>query len=251
MMTGSSSNRARIFGVLALIVLLLVACQCSTSATVPTRVNDASNAVKPPDRIHFEERKQVARAEELLDQPGRIYFVYFFTETGDLLDTVTCDGRPNSSTESLEPNEGQLFYSIFAGSRGLYPIPFKIDEPGSAPDTTFYTEELMGRDGTFGEAVPYLYCVTPVGNYEQWSPYDKYRISDIPKNYGQQRARVDADLLARKLRAEEALRRGQCVDNELNIIDCAVVRENINPSNVPTPQAVPTMAVPGGPTRQP
>lgn len=230
-------NKTVLFLQALFVALLTTLAACSTQT--PQRVIEVQGVAPVPDKSHYEERKQIIQAETHLDQPGLLFFVYFRADDGTVVDNLTCNGRPNSSTESLEPN---MAYGSSYGSQASSYNAFPITIEGGQ---TVYTNEQMGIDGTFGEPVPYLFCMTPEGYYEQWSPYDRYRISSAPLSFENRRAKIDLEIEARKVRAEAVLRGGGCVDSELNQINCEVVDRNLGDAQrlnrgAPQPTATPT-----------
>ena len=88
-------------------VLVTVACS-ATSATIDNR-----NKVmgERSAESNFLEAQQVAKVEDWKDTPGKIVNVYILnTVTGSLwVPPIQCMGVPNSSTESLEPNNGRTW----------------------------------------------------------------------------------------------------------------------------------------------
>lgn len=188
----------------------------ATAACAPTqqRVTDAQNAVDVPDKHNFFERKQIAQAEIMNDRPGKVYWWYILSDDGGLITSITCVGRPASSTESLEPNNAYAGYGLTYG--------FQVPMDGADAFST----EMMGIDGTFGDPVPFRYCITPEGHYMDVSMFQKTIVSSIPLTFPAPEVRFDAELEAKKLIAERTLANKGCIDSNLNPISCADVKKN-------------------------
>jgi len=186
------------------VLVLLVGCGTSTQK----RVTEAQDAVEVPEKSNFFERWQVAMAETINDLPNRVFFWYVFSWDGQLMTTMTCVGRPASSTESLEPNH------IWDYSDGSRLFKFPLDGGQNA-----YTDEAMGMDGTFGEPVPFRFCITPEGHYLDVTGFPSIA-STMPLTFSDAQADYDQVLEAKKLLAEQALDRGECIDHLLNVVPC-------------------------------
>jgi len=180
------------------------------------RVAEAQKVVQIPDKSNYFERRQIAEAETMNDRPGKVYFWYILSSEGKLVQCFTCVGRPASSTESLEPNQ------IYTTSGMTYGFEVPLEGDQSA-----YTSEAMGIDGTFGEPVPFRYCITPEGHYVDVSMFQNSIVSSMPLQFEQTLARFDAELEAKKLIAEKTLKEGGCIDSNLNPIPCSEVEKNI------------------------
>lgn len=190
--------------VLLVVVLGVVGCGTKTQE----RVLEAQQAVKVPAKSNFFERQQVAMAEIINDAPNRVFFWYILSLDGKLMTSVTCIGRPASSTESLEPN--------YIYPRHYMEWGFEVPLEGNQ---TAYTNEAMGMDGTFGEPVPFRFCITPEGHYFDVTGMSSI-VSTIPLTFKDAQADYDQELEAKKLLAEKALAEGKCIDHLLNVIPC-------------------------------
>jgi len=196
---------------------LLLCAVLLTSACTQTqdRVIEAQKTVQIPDKSNYFERRQIAEAEKLNDRPGKVYWWYLLSDQGQLIHSVTCIGRPVSSTESLEPND-----SIPTGSASYgWLVPLEGSQRG-------YTTEMMGLDGTYGDPVPFRYCITPEGHYFDASQSMRTIVSSIPLTFEAPKVRFDEALEAKKLQAEAILRQGGCIDSGLNKIDCKEIERN-------------------------
>lgn len=179
------------------------------------RVDDAQKAVAVPQKSNFFERKQVAEAEILNDKPGKVYWWYVLAGDGRLITQFTCIGRPASSTESLEPNQ------IWSTSAMGYGFKVPLEEGQEA-----FSTEAMGVDGTYGEPVPFRYCITPEGHYVDVSHFTSSIVSSIPLTFAAPQVKFDEQLEAKKLVAEKTIKDGGCIDSNLNPINCAEVKKN-------------------------
>lgn len=210
------------FGIL-LGAWLLLAAACTPQTQ--DRASDAINSVPLPENQganDFQERKNVILADQIRNRDDVIFFAYQLAEDGQLIDQWTCLGTPVSSTESVEPN---TTYTT-SGMAYAWQIPMEGDQFG-------YTTEMMGIDGTYGEPAPFFFCITPSGQYEQWSVFDKVRVTTVPRTYPQRMVQIDEAQWVRVKAAEAILRAGGCVDEALNEMDCAVFDENIGTESVP------------------
>lgn len=194
----------RLILLVVVVSLLLGACTSETQG----RVSDAQNVVEVPEKSNFFERWQVAMAETINDMPNRVFFWYVFSWDGQLMTTMTCVGRPASSTESLEPN--RIWQTAGAGRM------FKIELDGGQ---AAHTDEAMGMDGTYGEPVPFRFCITPEGHYLDVTGFPSIA-STMPLTFSDAQADYDQVLEAKKLLAEQALERGECIDHLLNVVPC-------------------------------
>jgi hypothetical protein len=206
------------FLVLVAIVILGLFMTACTPAT-QDRASDAINAAPVPSNQgenDFRERKNVILADQIRNRDDVIFFAYHLADDGQLIDQWTCLGTPVSSTESVEPNTS---YTT-SGMGYAWTIPLEGGQTG-------YTTEMMGIDGTYSDPVPFLFCITPTGQYEQWSVFDKVRVTTMPRSYPQRLVQIDEAQWARVQLAEAILARGGCVDEALNEMDCTVFTQNI------------------------
>lgn len=198
----------RLLAALVLLAALLAGCVGSQA-----QVGEAQNAVPVPDKSNFYERRQIAAAEIINDRPGKVFWWYILADDGHLITQFTCIGRPVSSTESIEPNE---IHPYSSSENSGFEVPLQ-------GGVTAYSAEAMGLDGTYGEPVPFRFCITPEGHYVDVSMFALYITSDIPLTFENKVAAVNQELEAKKLVAEATLRAGGCIDSALNTIDCSTV----------------------------
>jgi hypothetical protein len=152
----------------------------------------------------FAEAKMISEIENWKDDPGKIVFLYVnFPPMSDNILVLQCKGVPVSSTESLEPNEGAPWNTGYSY--------WKVPVDG----TDVATNEMAGRDGTFGEPVQYRQCLTVDGIYFDLPAMGvPYIVSSVPYTFAPSTVKRDFEGEARLLVAEEIIRRGGCVNNE-------------------------------------
>lgn len=198
-----------------LLTALLFGCTLSgcaaTSASLDARNKALGGDAESPNTSSFQEAKQVDAVEKWKDQPGKIVNVYLIdpVEGGLLVDPIQCIGVPNSSTESLEPNNGWS-----SSSEYLWKVP--VD------GVDIFTTELPGKDGTFGDPVHFRYCLGVDGNYYDFPAYGlPYLVTSASFTFEPSTVKRDYETEARLMIAEEILKRGGCINPETLIeIDC-------------------------------
>ncbi len=195
-----------------LAVMLLAVTACGTTTE---RMENAQEAAPAPDSDQdaLRERTQILIADHISNRDDMFFWAYQLADDGRLIDSWMCQGRPVSSTESIEPNFADPAYTGF----------WKIDVDG----VNAYTEEVMGIDATYGDAVPFLFCITPEGNYEQWSVYANVRVTTAPRAYANPVVLVDEGQVAKIETAKAIIANGGCVDSNLNQIECSAVEERL------------------------
>ncbi len=201
-----------------MIVLMVLMAACNPPQQ---RADEAVKAAPVPQSggpSDFRERKSVIQADLLRNRADVIFFAYHLADDGQLIDQWTCQGSPVSSTESVEPNNASP-YSYEGQGKGW---ELKLDG-----GQTGYSTEMMGIDGTYGEPAPFLYCITPEGHYEQWSIFDKVRVTTVPRVYPTRVVRIDTAHAVKLAAAQKILAGGGCVNDLLDPVDCATVRRNI------------------------
>lgn len=199
-------GRVAVMGVLAVIAMLFVAGCVSVQQTVQER-QEAIGATT--DKVNYLEAKQINEVESWKDQPGKIVNWYLFPPNGQVI-TLQCKGVPNSSTESLEPNSG----SPRASSYGAFLVPVE--------GVDILTNELAGRDGTFGDPVGFRYCLTVDGQYVDIPAMGMpYLVSSAVFTFAESTVKRDFEAEVRLLQAEELIKAGRCVSPEtLQEIPC-------------------------------
>lgn len=170
--------------------------------------------VTDPGSENLRERTQILIADSLSNRADVFFWAYQLADDGRLIDSWMCQGRPVSSTESIEPN-----MAVPVGMNGRWRIA--VDGHDA------YTDEVMGIDTTYGDAVAFLYCITPEGHYEQWPERMNVRVTTNPRVYPDPVLRVDEAQVAKIETARAIIAAGGCVDSNLNEIDCSVVDTNL------------------------
>lgn len=163
---------------------------------------------------NYQEALQIQEIESWKDQANKIvmWYVEFPPGSGNVI-PLQCKGVPTSSTESLEPNIGNAYYSSTGEGR-----PWRVPIDGA--DTS--TSEMAGRDGTYGDPVPYRQCFTVDGQY-----YDipsmgvPYMTSSAVMSFPPSTVKRDIEAEMRLLQASKILEAGGCVDTETGLeIEC-------------------------------
>lgn len=133
----------------------------SASCIPETAPVSASGATKVDVKIPKNEKgltveqDNVARRTLLESQPGSIKHLYVISAmSGQVIIYSTVKGKVTSSGKRLSP----------ATARDSVGQPdFAVNVGGY----TYYTEELLGDDGTYGSSVPYVYWFDSKGVYHQ------------------------------------------------------------------------------------
>jgi hypothetical protein len=167
----------------------------------------------------FRERKSVIEADTLRNRADIVFFAYHLADDGQLIDQWTCLGSPVSSTESVEPNQSYPAY----GNGSVWEHGWETMIEGQRARSA----EVMGLDGTFGDPAPFFYCITPEGHYEQWSIFDKVRVTTVPRVYPTRVVKIDTQYAVKLAAAQKTLAKGGCVNDLLDPVDCSTVRRNI------------------------
>ncbi|OGD76839.1 hypothetical protein A2368_00340 [Candidatus Collierbacteria bacterium RIFOXYB1_FULL_49_13] len=188
---------------LPLLVVILLVSACSSSQET---IKERNRVIGQTDAdSEFMEARQIAEIEEWKDNPDKIVNFYIINPVtgGLLIPPVQCKGVPASSTESLEPNEGKP-----TSGHGDY---WKVPTDG----VDVLTNEMAGRDGTFGEPVHYRQCMTVDGNYIDISAYGMpYIVSSYAYTFPEATVQRDYETEARLMQAEAVLKNGGCIDVE-------------------------------------
>lgn len=101
------------------------------------------------------EQTNVAKRTLLEAEPGSLKHLYVISAmSGQVLIYSTVDGKVTSSGKRLSPETAR---------DGVGNPDFPINVGGH----TYYTEELLGDDGTYGSSVPYVYWFDSKGVYHQ------------------------------------------------------------------------------------
>lgn len=194
-------------------ILMLTGC-----ASVQDTVAERNAAIGYVDKSNYYEAQQIAEIEEWKDRPGKIVFLYMFPPNVEKVIVVQCKGVPTSSTESLEPNYGAPTAS---GSRSVEYYNFAIPDTDGG-DQTIVTNELAGRDGSFGEPVPYRQCISIDGEYYDLPNMSMpYFVSSASYVFPMETVKRDIETEIRLMQAEQIIKNGGCVNPEtLEKADC-------------------------------
>lgn len=107
-----------------------------------------------PDGLTVEQRNVRDRLQ-MDNKPGSIKHLYVISAfSGQVILYSTVKGKVTSSGKRLTPTSASTYQS--SGS-------FKIELPGDS----FYTNEVLQDDGTYGSSVEYLYWWDVQGRYHQ------------------------------------------------------------------------------------
>lgn len=197
----------RLLLALAFIVVLFYLAACGTQQKAVVDRNAAIG--QRTGSSNYFEAKQVDAIEQWKDDPSKIVLMYInFPPGSDNVISVQCQGVPASSTESLEPNGGAPYRDAsLGGSTEYWVVP--ID------GVDVRTNEMAGRDGTFGEPVPYRQCLTTGGAYiDLPSMGVPYIVSSTAYTFPPSTVKPDFEANARMLAAEQLIRSGKCVNYE-------------------------------------
>ena len=167
------------------------------------RVEQMNRNQETYEITHSVERDNINRRLKLANDPTQIMWIYCLSDTGVPVTFSPVVGKVTSSTKRLEPS---------ATSSGS-------STRGYVGKEQYYTHEIMGADGTYGSSDPYVYWFTPEGQYFQWS--GKYIVSNAPIKLEKPILSIrdiDHEELQRANRASQALKAGQQVNNNLEII---------------------------------
>jgi hypothetical protein len=125
--------------------------QREQEAAATGRVTAKSSKVTTDADGYTVEQKNVSRRIEADNEPGSIKHLYLISPyTGDVLLYSPVKGKVTSGGKRLRPK--MQTYS---------------DRSGTDGKNTYYTQEVMNEDGTFGSSAEYLYFWDVYGTYQQ------------------------------------------------------------------------------------
>lgn len=224
---------------MALLAFVIAACGNPSNAAFERR-NEALGGGAAA-KTNFLEAQQINQIEVWKDKPHIIYW-YWTNLQGELIASWTCNGVPTSWTESLEPNHGQAPYYPEKGSTNTTTIPFRYD---IGEDRDVITDELPGKDGTFGDPVSGLSCMTVEG-FPVFKALDSY-MSPVPIGFPRREVTKDLATEALLLQANKMIEDGKCIDSaqlaEGQLVEIACP-EGYDPIKAP-PANTPANSVPG------
>ena len=91
------------------------------------------------------------------NKPGSIEYLYIFSSvSGQIMYSDVVKGKVTSSGKRLTPRTISGSYQTTGDG-----FPIKIEE------YTYYSQEVLGDDGTYGDSFPYLYYWDTSGIYHQ------------------------------------------------------------------------------------
>lgn len=202
-----------LWGVALLAALVLTSCSPRPTQETVAERNEVIGERSADS--NFFEAQQIVAIEDWKDNPAKIVNVYVLNPVsgGLLIPPIQCMGVPASSTESLEPNSGGSDY----GASYSFMYPFHVPVDGA----DIYTNELAGRDGTFGDPVAFRQCISVDGQYHDWSLFMNVLVSSASYSFPDATIKRDFEAEAKLLKAEEIIKRGGCVDVEtLEEMEC-------------------------------
>ena len=148
----------KFLGLLAVAILgffILTAETCTNPPTSNSGITKANAVVKTQADGLTIEQKNVKDRLEMENAPGGVMHLYILSAySGQVIMYSSVRGKVTSSGKRLTP--------YTAGAE--YGEAFKITNPDGS---SYYTQEVLGDDGTYGDSVPYLYWWDMQGVYHQ------------------------------------------------------------------------------------
>jgi hypothetical protein len=189
---------------LVALVVVLAGCGPTTQESVANRQAAVEQAVGPTDTRAYAEAIQMARIEQWKDDEQKIVNWYIFNAaTGNLLiPPVRCIGTPISTTEDMEPGSGTPRSS--ASSYFLVPVD----------GVDILTQEVAGRDATYGDEVPAWECLTVEGQYIRIGMFTPNLVSSASFTFPPATVQRDLETEVRLEQAKAIIQRGGCVNAE-------------------------------------
>lgn len=190
---------------LVALVMVLVGCGEAPQQEVSRRQAAVEQAVGPTDARAYAEAIQMARIEQWKDDEQKIVNWYIFNAaTGNLLiPPVRCIGTPISTTEDLEPGQ--------AGAPGSTYTEFSLALEGG---DVIRTNEVAGRDTTYGDEVPAWECLTVEGQYIRIGMFTPNLVSSASFTFPPATVQRDLETEVRLEQAKAIIQRGGCVNAE-------------------------------------
>lgn len=144
----------RRFAPFLLLPFLMATNRCRSEPVSTSGVGKAkADVVVGSDGLTTEQRNIKQRTEQD-NVPGTVQHLYVISPySGQVLIYSTVMGKVTSSAKRLTPNH-------LEGGSGSLPI---IQSQGEA----YYTDEMIGDDGTYGSSEPYIYWYDVKGAYHQ------------------------------------------------------------------------------------
>lgn len=137
---------------LAAWLLLLSSCNKPVESVSGTRMTTMEKVQKGADGLTVEQHNVKARIA-MDNMPGAIKHLYVISAySGQVLIYSTVRGKVTSSGKRLTPDRVDGTSSNFSFNVG---------------GTSFYTNQVLGEDGTYGSSIEYLYWWDAKGLYHQ------------------------------------------------------------------------------------
>lgn len=192
---------------IALLTTLITLAGCSQpQQSVAERQAAVEQAIGPTSSQAraYSEAIQMARIEQWKDDEQKIVNWYIFSAaTGNLLiPPVRCIGTPVSTTEDMEPGTGVPR----SNSASYFLVP--VD------GVDILTQEVAGRDATFGDEVPAWECLTVEGQYIRIGMFTPNLVSSASFTFPPATVQRDLETEVRLEQAKAIIQRGGCVNAE-------------------------------------
>lgn len=220
-------------GLLLVMVLALVAACSEPQASVgerQDRVRDQVGVTDPRNQAYME-AVMMAKIEQWKDDEAKVVNAYLFSRaTGGLaVPPIRCVGTPVATTEDLEPDNG-----VPRGSSSYFLV-----ETDFGPD--ILTNNIAGRDTTFGDDVPALECLDVGGDYHRWGADMDYYVTSRSLAFPPSNVGLSLEEQVRLVQATELIRQGRCVNPEtLTEEPCRNAAPFAPPPPAPATPAAPT-----------
>ncbi|KKQ32070.1 MAG: hypothetical protein US49_C0018G0003 [candidate division TM6 bacterium GW2011_GWF2_37_49] len=147
-----------VFVVLAFVAISLIA-GCGPAQTVQSVSGTkmaGSGAIQKNANGLTVEQQNISDRIQMDNRPGSIKHLYIISPySGQVLIYSTVKGKVTSSKKRLTPNR------IVGTADSTYGFAFDVN------GLTYYTDEILGEDGTVGESEPYIYWWDARGIYHQ------------------------------------------------------------------------------------
>lgn len=202
-------NRITQFGGwLVAMIMVLAACTSPVQEDVAKRQEAVAAAVGPSGDRAYNEAIQMAKIEQWKDDEQKIVNWYIFNQaTGNLLiPPVRCIGTPLSTSEDLEPGSGNPYRGDNAGSGYRFRVP--VD------GVDILTEEVAGRDTTYGDEVPAWECLTVEGQYIRIGMFTPNLVSSASFTFPPATVQRDLETEILLEQAKALIQAGKCVNAE-------------------------------------
>ena len=150
--------------------LTLTSEECTQEATSSSGVNKATAEVTTDLNGNTQEQLNILEKIKRDSEIGKVRHLYIISAySGDVLEYYAIKGKITSGGKRLSPKSAK---------DGANTPGFKINIGGYS----YYTDEVLSDDGTYGESANYFFFFDTKGNYHQVFPTGGTytRISDSP-----------------------------------------------------------------------